>query len=129
MKSCTILAAVVCAAACGQDTEKIPELSPANYLMNLASGTSLNPLAWPMPMAMARGGSWPLMYMGEAFLIETQQGGPRGADKLYSTNWGMASAQRSLGPGRIMFDGMLSLEPATVTNRSYPLLFQTGEIA
>ena len=28
-----------------------------------------------------------------------------------------------------MFDTMLSLEPATVTNRSYPLLFQTGETA
>jgi len=28
------------------------ELPPAMYLMSLASGTSLNPLAWPMPMIM-----------------------------------------------------------------------------
>jgi hypothetical protein len=41
----------------------------------------------------------------------------------------MASAQHSLGSGQIMFEAMLSLEPATVTNRSYPLLFQTGETA
>ena len=97
--------------------------------MNLASGTSLNPLAWPMPMVMQRQRSWTLMYMGQAFLVDTQQSGPRGGDKLYSTNWGMASAQHSLGPGQIMFETMLSLEPATVTNRSYPLLFQTGETA
>jgi hypothetical protein len=28
-----------------------------------------------------------------------------------------------------MFQSMLSLEPATVTNERYPLLFQTGETA
>jgi len=67
--------------------------------------------------------------MGQAFVMDTQQSGPRGGDKFYSTNWGMASAQHSLGKGQIMFDAMLSLEPATVTNRSYPLLFQTGETA
>jgi hypothetical protein len=99
------------------------------YLMSLASGTSLNPLAWLMPMVMQRQRSWTLMYMGQAFLVDTQQSGPRGADKLYATNWGMASAQHSLGPGQIMLDAMLSLEPATVTDRSYPLLFQTGETA
>ena len=111
------------------DQKPEPELSPAMYLMSLGSGTSLNPLAWPMPMLMQRKASWSLDYMGQAFLIDTQQSGPRGGDKLYSTNWGMASAQHSLGPGQIMFDTMLSLEPATVTNRSYPLLFQTGETA
>jgi hypothetical protein len=99
------------------------------YLMSLASGTNLNPIAWPMPMLMQRKASWTLMFMGQGFLVATQQSGPRGGDKLYFTNWGMASAQHSLGSGQIMFDVMLSLEPATVTNRSYPLLFQTGETA
>ena len=127
MKRCYFFAVVVCAAAALHGQE--PELSPSNYLMNLASGTSLNPLAWPMPMVMQRQASWTLMFMGQAFLVDTQQSGPRGGDKLYSTNWGMASAQHSLGSGQIMFDAMLSLEPATVTNRSYPLLFQTGETA
>jgi hypothetical protein len=131
MKGRYLLAVVVCAALRGQEVDKAPEpeLSPAMYLMSLASGTSLNPLAWPMPMLMQPKGSWSLDYMGQAFLVDTQQSGARGGDKLYSTNWGMASAQHSLGLGKIMFDAMLSLEPATVTNRSYPLLFQTGETA
>ena len=126
-----IVFAVLCAATIlrGQEVEKTPELSPATYLMNLNSGTSLNPLGWNMPMLMQRKKSWTLMYMGQAFVMDTQQSGPRGGDKFYSTNWGMASAQHSLGKGQIMFDAMLSLEPATVTNRSYPLLFQTGETA
>jgi hypothetical protein len=99
------------------------------YLMNLASGTSLNPQSWPMPMLMPRLGSWNLMIMGQAFLVTTQQSGPRGGDKLYSANWGMASAEHRLGRGSFMFQSMFSLEPATVTNRRYPLLFQTGETA
>jgi hypothetical protein len=61
--------------------------------------------------------------------VDTQQTGPRGRDKLYSTNATMLSAMHRLGAGTIMFQTMLSLEPATVTHRSYPLLFQTGETA
>jgi hypothetical protein len=68
--------------------------------------------------------------MAQAFLVETQQTGARGADKLYSTNWFMGSASHKLGRnGAIQFDTMLSLEPATITDRRYPLLFQTGETA
>src|SRR6185312_7984355 len=55
--------------------------------------------------------------------------GPRGYDKVFSTNWFMPMAQRSLGPGQLTFRTMLSLEPATVTNRFYPELFQQGETA
>ena len=99
------------------------------YLMNLASGTGMNPPSVPMPMSMRRRGAWNLAFMGQAFLVDTQQSGPRGADKLYSTNWGMFSATRDVLGGAFMFQAMLSLEPATVTNRSYPLLFQTGETA
>jgi len=136
MKGRFVLALLLCAAAAGQEAEHQhgaaqpePALSPAMYLMNIASGTSMNPMAWPMPMLMQRKGEWTLMYMGQAFLMVTQQSGPRGSDKFFSTNWGMASAQHSLGAGKILFDLMLSLEPATVTNRRYPLLFQTGETA
>jgi hypothetical protein len=99
------------------------------YLMNLGSGTSVNPQSWPMPMLMSKAGSWNFMVMGQAFLVDTQQSGPRGADKFYSPNWGMISAEHKLGRGNVMFQSMLSLDPATITNRSYPLLFQTGETA
>src|SRR5271166_4764997 len=99
------------------------------YLMDTASGTSRNPASWAMPMLMTRAGSWDLMFMGTAFLVDTQQSGPRGGDKLYSPNAFMFSAGHSLWGGSLMLQSMLSLEPATVTNRSYPLLFQTGETA
>jgi hypothetical protein len=99
-------------------------------LANISSGTSLNPDSWPMPMIMTHFGSWNAMFMGDAFLVDTQQSGPRGGDKLYSTNWAMATAEHSAGKnGAFQVDLMLSLEPATITDRRYPLLFQTGETA
>lgn len=67
--------------------------------------------------------------MANGFITDTQQTGPRGADKLYSTNVFMGSAEHAVGRGSFLFDAMLSLEPATVTDRHYPLLFQTGETA
>src|SRR5205807_499761 len=100
------------------------------YLTHLASGTSQNPLAWPMPMIMRRAGNWNLMSMGNGFLSDVVQSGPRGADKLYSTNRVMGSASHRVGAnGAFEADLMLSLEPATITDRRYPLLFQTGETA
>ena len=98
-------------------------------LMQESSGTGFQPAAWPMPMLMSRAGGWQLMWMGQAFLVDTQQSGPRGGDKLYSDNWGMLGAVHKLGSGSVMLRSMLSLEPATVTDRRYPLLFQTGETA
>ena len=101
----------------------------ANFLMGESSGTAFQPSAWPMPMLMTQAGDWHLMWMAQAFLVDTQQPGPRGGDKFYSTNWGMLSAIHRLGKGSLMLRSMISLEPLTVTNRSYPLLFQTGETA
>jgi hypothetical protein len=106
------------------------QMSPSeSMLMGESSGTAFQPAAWPMPMLMTRFRDWRFMWMGEAFLVATQQSAPRGADKVYSPNWGMLSAVHQAGRGSIMIRGMMSLEPATVTNRRYPLLFQTGETA
>lgn len=99
-------------------------------LMSDMSGTSVNPDSWPMPMLMTHFGSWNTTFMGEGFLVDTQQSGPRGGDKLYSTNWLMATAEHRAGEnGAFQVDLMLSLEPATIADRRYPLLFQTGETA
>ena len=104
--------------------------SASMFLMTLSSGTSANPAAWPMPMIMTHFGNWNTMFMGEGFLADIQQSGPRGGDRLYSTNWLMASAEHRVGSSdAFQADLMLSLEPATVTDRRYPLLFQTGETA
>ena len=99
------------------------------YLMNMSSGTAMNPYSWQMPMRMTEAGTWNLMFMSQAFLVNTQQSGPLGASKLYSPNWFMASGIHQLAGGSLMLTTMVSLEPATVTDRSYPLLFQTGETA
>ncbi len=115
----------------GMSGMNMTDMNPAGIdLMNLATGTSVNPESWPMPMILTHFGSWNAMFMGDGFLVDTQQSGPRGGDKLYSTNWAMASAEHRAGKsGAFQIDLMLSLEPATITDRRYPLLFQTGETA
>ena len=145
------LLAILASAACAQDAEHsaqhaehstqhaehssqhagMADMSPAGmFLMNLASGTAANPASSPMPMVMMHFGKWNATFMGAGFLLDTQQSGPRGADKFYAPNWFMASAQHRVGPkGSFEAGLMLSLEPATVTDRRYPLLFQTGETA
>lgn len=91
--------------------EMAPHNASTAYLLNWSSGTSLNPSSWSMPMKMTHAGSWNLMWMGQAFLAGTQQSGPRGGDKLYSSNWGMLAAARNVGRGSVMLRGMTSLEP------------------
>ncbi len=99
-------------------------------LMNLATGTSENPRSWHMPMIMHPFGTWQTMFMANIFIDESQQSGARGHDKFYSANWFMVNAQHKAGAnGAFQVDLMLSLDPATVTGRRYPLLFQTGETA
>ncbi len=98
-------------------------------LMEQSSGTAVNPESSPEPMFSTEFRSWDLMFHGLAFLNTTQQTGPRGNDKVFSTNWLMGMAQKQVGSGSLMFRTMLSLEPATITDRRYPELFQTGETA
>jgi hypothetical protein len=107
-----------------------PMNSTGMFLMDNSSGTALNPKAWEMPMVARNRAGWNGMFMASAFLADIQQSGPRGGDKLFSPNWFMASASHRAGH-KASFDVviMLSLEPATVTDRRYPLLFQTGETA
>ena len=94
-----------------------------------SSGTSAQPDSTPSDMLMTMKGKWMLMFHGVAWISDIQQSGPRGFDKFFSTNWFMPMAQHPLGPGTFTFRTMLSLEPATVTNRRYPELFQLGETA
>lgn len=98
-------------------------------LHHSGSGTSLEPESTPSPMLMTTAGKWRLMFHGNASVNELQQTGPRGGDRFFSTSWFMSMAQRDLGPGQLALRAMLSLEPATVTQRRYPELFQQGETA
>lgn len=94
-----------------------------------ASGTSVNPRSSPMDMIHKRLGAWTFMFHGVVFMGDEQQTGLRGGDKFFAPNWFMGTAGHSVGRGSIEFRSMLSLDPATITDRRYPLLFQTGETA
>ncbi|MGA3034475.1 MAG: hypothetical protein ABSD70_14390 [Terracidiphilus sp.] len=100
-----------------------------NVLRHSASGTSLEPDSSAPPMLMHMSGEWMKMLHGEVSVAEQQQTGPRGRDKLFSVNWVMPMAQRPTAHGQWTFVSMLSLEPATITGRYYPELFQQGETA
>jgi hypothetical protein len=107
---------------------RVPTLIDAIEL-HATSGTDVEPNSTPHPMWMLERAGWQFMFHGVAFANEIQQTGPRGGDKFFSTNWFMPMAQREVGPGQLTARVMLSLEPATITDRRYPELFQTGETA
>jgi hypothetical protein len=98
-------------------------------LHHATAGTSAQPNSTVEPMIMRPWGKWLFMFHGVAFVNALQQSGPRGHDKFFSTNWFMPMAQRSFGRSELTLRTMISLEPATVTGRFYPLLFQQGETA
>ena len=106
-----------------------PETFPQEIVRHAGSGTSAEPDSTPVPMLMTTKGKWSLMFHANVFVLDEQQSSPRGGDKFFSTNWFMGMAQRPLGPGVFTARAMLSLEPATISGRQYPLLFQLGETA
>lgn len=72
-------------------------------------------------------GGWDLMAHGSVFLDYNQQGGPRGAGKAESVNWGMLMEQHRLGSGTVLSRQMFSAESLTSPHPGFPELFQTGE--
>src|SRR5947209_8783516 len=106
---------------------------PATFIDQIihhaTSGTSVGPNSTPHAMLMTSKAGWELMFHFEAFLNAVQQSGPRGDDKVFSTSWFMPMAQRRFGNNTVTVRTMLSLDPATVTHRVYPELFQQGETA
>jgi len=109
------------------------QMQPQSFIesleMHATSGTDAGPNSTPFGMLMKTKGRWTFMLHGVAFLNDIQQSGPRGADRLFSTNWLMPMAQRKSGNGTLTLRMMLSLEPATISERRYPELFQQGETA
>ena len=96
-----------------------------------SSGTSIEPrtTSETAPMIHKTFGDWTLMFHANGFLVNTMQTGLRGKDKTFSANWVMPMLSREFGRHTVAFRTMLSFEPATVTSRRYPLLFQSGETA
>src|SRR5579864_5125240 len=106
-----------------------PETFIEEIMQRDSTGTSAEPNSTPIPMLMTTKGEWTLMFHANVFVLDEQQSSARGGDKFFSTNWFMGMAQHKLGPGTFTGRLMLSLEPATVSDRRYPLLFQQGETA
>ncbi len=113
--------------------ELMRQMHPRTFIQEIqhhaASGTSAEPNSTLTPMLMTMKGPWMVMFHANVFVTDTQQTGPRGGDKLFSTNWLMPMAERKLASGQLTLRAMFSLEPATITGERYPLLFQQGETA
>jgi hypothetical protein len=109
-------------------THEMTMVEPLGVPMDrMGSGTTWIPDAVVLPSRNYMKGAWELMFHGFVFVQQDGQGGPRGNSQFGSLNWGMFMASRALGGGRFQARTMLSLDPATVTPRGYPLLLQTGE--
>ena len=91
------------------------------------SGTGWQPASVPAREWMWMRGEWELMAHGAIFPDYNQQGGPRGAGKAESVNWGMVMEQHKLGGGTILFRQMFSAESLTSPHPGFSELFQTGE--
>lgn len=91
------------------------------------SGTAWQPASVIGYQWMWMHGGWEFMAHGTIFVDYNQQGGPRGAGKAESVNWGMLMQQHKLGSGTILFMQMFSAESLTSPHPGFPELFQTGE--
>jgi hypothetical protein len=78
---------------------------------------SQQPPAAAMSMISTMLGGWTVMASGQLFSVYSAQSGPRGRDKIFSTNWGMFMASRRAGPGTLTLRSMVSGEAATVRRR------------
>jgi hypothetical protein len=122
------------------NSTSIPEQAPSMAGMNMqgqessqlpsphtGSGTAWQPASVPAFEWMWMRGGWELMAHGVIFIDYNQQGGPRGAGKAESVNWGMLMEQHKFAHGTILFRQMFSAESLTSPHPGFPELFQTGE--
>lgn len=97
------------------------------------SGTSWMPDESPMYGYMIHGKKWMTMIHGNVFLRYNNQdlfnkGNRGGSPRIDAPNWFMLMSQRKVGAkGLFSVNTMFSLDPLTVGNGGYPLLYQTGE--
>src|SRR5579862_8172090 len=80
-----------------------------------------------MTMPMPQTNAWMFMQDGVVFAEFDHQGGPRGGSQFVAPNWWMGMASRRTRHGRVTFNAMFSLDPATVGESGYRELFQAGE--
>jgi hypothetical protein len=96
------------------------------------SGTSWVPDETPMYAYMFHGEKWMTMIHGKIYARYNYQdvfkAGSRGGKQFDAPNMIMAMTQTKVGKnGLFAINTMFSLDPLTVGNGGYPLLYQTGE--
>lgn len=96
------------------------------------SGTAWLPDNSPMYGYMFHAKKWMYMLHGDAYIRYNKQDlfdkGNRGEAKFDAPNMVMLMGQRNIGKnGLLHFNTMFSLDPLTIGDAGYPLLFQTGE--
>jgi len=96
------------------------------------SGTSWLPDNSPMYAYMFHTKKWMYMLHGDVYIRYNKQDlsnkGSRGGEKFDAPNMFMFMGQTKVGKkGLFHFNTMFSLDPLTVGEEGYPLLFQTGE--
>src|SRR5215831_10685857 len=94
---------LVFASDASAQTMRMPGME--NSVGFLSSGTSLEPLSTSESNPMVHGTwrDWTVMFHGVVFVPTTQQTGPRGHDKTFSTNWFMPMLSRQFGRHLIAF--------------------------
>lgn len=98
------------------------------------SGTAWLPEETPMHMYMLPSAHWQFMVHGNIFFRYTSQNfnhpEKKGSDaQVDAPNMFMLMGSRKIKTkGLFSFSTMFSLDPLTVTEKGYPLLFQTGEV-
>ncbi len=121
------------------DTMKMNDMPGMSHSFSLSlpmtrngSGTSWSADNDPMYMIMvhSKKGMW--MFHGSLFIRYDDQQltkkTSRSGAQFDAPNWVMAMYNRPVGKnGLFNFTAMISLDPLTVTERGYPLLFQSGE--
>ena len=95
--------------------------------VRMGSGTSWMPDSSPMHANHKMWGDWTAMVHGVAFAQYDDQGSKRGDRQFGIVDWEMLMLMRRVGSGMLHLHGMVSLEPATIGAKGYPLLLQTGE--
>src|SRR5437763_14542780 len=110
------------------DSDSMRMAEPLGISMNrMGSGTTWIPEAVSLPSRHFMAKRWEMMLHGFVFGQYNKQRTARGDDQFGSLNWGMFMASHALEGGQFQARTMLSLDPATVGSRGYPLLLQTGE--
>jgi hypothetical protein len=93
-----------------------------------SSGTAWQPDTSAHMGPMWSSGDWTFMGHGTLNLVYSDQSGPRGDDKLFTSGMLMGMARRPVGNGTVQFRASISPDPL-MGKRGYPLLLAAGETA